>query len=100
MYHHAPITSREGADSGPWFAMEFAAPDRSKGWATIVKLANSDSDSYLFKPRGLNPAKNYRVTFDSTGTTAIIDGARLQREGLMIRLETTLSSELLLFQAQ
>jgi hypothetical protein len=54
----------------------------------------------LFRPRGIDPAKSYRVTFDSTGTTARIDGARLLQEGLPIRLETALSSELLLFEAQ
>lgn len=100
MYHHAPVTAHQGVDADPWFAMEFASPDRAKGWATIVRLAETDSDTYLFRPRGLDPAKSYRVTFDSTGATASIDGARLIQEGLPIRLETALSSELLLFEAQ
>ena len=82
MYHHAPVTAHQGVDADPWFAMEFASPDRAKGWATIVRLAETDSDTYLFRPRGLDPAKSYRVTFDSTGTTARIDGARLIQEGL------------------
>ena len=100
MYHHAPVTAHQGVEPDPWFAMEFASPDRAKGWATIVRLAETDSDTYLFRPRGLDPAKSYRVTFDSTGTTARIDGARLIQEGLPIRLESALSSELLLFDAQ
>jgi alpha-galactosidase len=99
VYHHAPANSREGVERNPWFAMEFAAPDRAKGWATIVRLADSDSDTYLLRPRGLDPAGSYRVTFDSAGTSAIINGERLMHEGLLIRLESTLSSELLLFEA-
>jgi alpha-galactosidase len=100
MFHHAPVTATRGVDSGPWFAMEFAAPDRAKGWATIVRLTNGDPDTYLFRPRGLDPARTYRVTFDSTGTTATVEGLRLVQEGLRIRLVSVLSSELLLFEAQ
>jgi alpha-galactosidase len=100
MFHHAPITAEGDVDSSPWFAVEFAAPDRSKGWATIVRMREGDSDSYVFRPRGLDPARSYRVTFDSTQTTATIAGLRLIQDGLRIRLESTLSSELLLFEAE
>ena len=31
MYHHAPVSSKSGVTSSGWFAMEYAAPDRSKG---------------------------------------------------------------------
>jgi hypothetical protein len=100
MFHHAPVTDSSGVASSPWFAVEFAAPDRTKGWATIVRMAGGDSDTYLFRPRGLDPARTYRVTFDSTGTTATEEGLRLIQEGLPIRLGSVLSSELLLFEAQ
>jgi alpha-galactosidase len=99
MFHHAPVAATIGVASSPWFVMEFAAPDRAKGWATIVRMANGDSDTYLFRPRGLDPARSYRVTYDSTGTKATVDGLRLVQEGLPIRLESALSSELLLFEA-
>jgi alpha-galactosidase len=100
MYHHAPITADAGMDSSPWFAVEFASPDRAKGWAMFVRVHQGDPDIYLFRPKGLDPAKSYRVTFDSTGSTAIVDGLRLLGGGIPIRLESTLSSELLLFEAQ
>ena len=97
VFHHAPVSSRGGVESGPWFAMEFAAPDRTKGWATIVRLNKSDSDTYLFKPKGLDIAKEYYVTFDTVGSTLKVSGLSLIRDGLPIRLESVLSSELLLF---
>ncbi len=100
MYHHAPVTSRGGVTSNGWFAMEYTAPDRSKGWATIVRIGPTDSDTYIFKPRGLDRGKTYRVTFDSTGETVSQDGMELIRDGLPIRLESVMSSELLLFEAQ
>ena len=100
MFHHEPITANGSVDSSPWFAVEFAAPDRSRGWATIVRMAGADSDYYIFRPRGLDPARSYRVTFDSTRTVAVVSGLQLIRDGLRLRLESTLSSELLLFEAE
>jgi alpha-galactosidase len=100
MYHHAPVTATGGVTSSPWFAVEFASQDRSKGWATLVRLRQGAPDVFLFKPRGLDPAKTYRVTFDSKGTAANLDGLRLLLQGLPIRLESTLSSELILFESQ
>ena len=40
VYHHAPVSAAGGVESGGWFAMEFASPDRRKGWATVVRLSN------------------------------------------------------------
>ena len=75
-------------------------PNRSKGWATIVRMTNGDADFYSFRPRGLDPGRSYRVRFDTTRTAATIPGAQLAQEALRIRLESMLSSELLLFEAQ
>ena len=100
VYHHDPVNSHGGVGSSPWFAMEFAAPDRSKAWALISRLEDSETDMYLFRPRGLHPGKIYRVTFDNIGASAEVDGLRLMNNGLSIRLEkeTHRSSELLLFE--
>ena len=68
--------------------------------ARLSRLSPGDQDTYLFRPRGLDPAKTYRVTFDNRGTTASIDGLRLIQEGIPVRLESNLSSELLLFESQ
>ena len=100
MYHHAPISAHGGVESSDWFAMEYTAQNGDKGWATIVHLIKSDSKIYVFKPRGLDPSRRYRVTFDSTGRTETVDGRKLANEGVSLRLEATLSSELLLFEAE
>jgi len=124
MYHHAPVNAWGGVEAGPWFATEYTSPDRAKGWALIVRLRNGagdlyvhkysyevihdhevaaaqryESDTYLFRPRGLDPAKTYQVTFDSMDTVVTIEGLRLLQEGLHIRLENVGLSELLLFEA-
>ncbi|MFN8007211.1 MAG: alpha-galactosidase [Terriglobia bacterium] len=100
MYHHAPVTATGGVTSSPWFVMEFAAPDRSKGWATLVRLRPGDPAEFVFKPRGLDPSKTYRVTLDSYGKASNVEGLRLIEQGIPVRLESTLSSELILFESQ
>ncbi len=97
IYHHAPVNAHDGVEQ-PWFAMEFDSPDRSKGWATLVKLYPGPSE-YLFHAKGLDPGKSYKVTFDSLRSSAVISGVQLMTQGLPIHLESTLDSELLLFEA-
>ena len=98
VYHHAPVSEFCGVESSTWFAMEFMAPDKSKGWATIARLGN-DGKRYLFKPKGLDPCAEYKVTFDGTGKTKVVKGVELMQKGLMLHFESMLGSELLLFES-
>ena len=123
VYHHEPVNAWGGVASSPWFVMEFASPERTHGWALLVRLRNGAGDRYVhqyknevtkdearlvserdceeryrFYPRGIDPARTYRLTFDSLATSIRIDGLRLQQEGLAIRLENVGMSELLLFE--
>jgi hypothetical protein len=98
MFHHAPVSSRGGVDSSGWFVVECIAIDRNKGWATIVRIGDSDSDTYVFQPRGLDIGKTYRVRFDSLDSEIEVSGLAMIREGLPVRLENMAASELLLFE--
>jgi alpha-galactosidase len=100
MYHHEPTNAFGGVDSSPWFAMEYGTPDKSKGWALIVRLSPGGPDINVFKPRGLAPTRIYRVTFDSLDESVLISGLSLIRDGLPLRLESAKSSELLLFEQE
>jgi len=100
VYHHAPVNATGGVESGDWLAMEFISPDRRKGWATIIRLSNTGSDTYPFKPRGLDERAKYSATFDGTGKRKTFEGSVLMRDGLPIRLASEPLSELLLFEAQ
>jgi hypothetical protein len=125
VYHHEPVNARGGVESSPWFALEYASPDRTKGWALIVRMRNGKGDlfvhkyhnevtqdtavspddiyredTYTFLPRGLDPAKRYRVTLDALDTVLSVDGLRLIQDGLPVRLENVGLSELLLFEAE
>ena len=98
MYQHAPITPDTGVWDSGWFVMEYAAPDGSKGWATLIRVGDCPTDTYLFKPRGLRYGKKYRVTVDSGDDTFITDGHNLITNGLPVCLEVLSESELLLFE--
>jgi len=99
VYHHAPVNASGGVETGHWFAMQFVTPDRTKSWAVIIRLDQS-TDTYAFKPRGLNGRKQYRVVFDSTGKNQSFSGAALARTGLNIQPSGKQMSELLLLTAQ
>ena len=96
---HAPVNAVGGIKTGDWFAMEFTSPDRKKGWAFIIHLADTVPDRYSLKPKGLDPAQNYKVTFDNTGATSQLGGPHLAQEGLTVRLGPDQSSEVILFEA-
>ncbi|MFN8007316.1 MAG: GH36 C-terminal domain-containing protein [Terriglobia bacterium] len=100
VYHHAPVNATGGVESGDWFAMEYSLPDRTRGWATIISLSKDRTSPYLLKPRGLDGLKRYKVTFDNTGETKLIDAATLMREGLQIQPTEQVASELVLFEAE
>jgi len=100
VYHFAPVNATGGVESGDWFAMEFAAPDQQKAWAVIIRLVKTQAGSYLLIPKGLDPQKKYRVTFDNTGTTELVDGSQLSKTGLDIQPGPQRESELLLFERQ
>jgi len=99
MYHHAPISARGGITSSGWLALEYGTPDRTKGWATIVRVGPSETDRYVLRPKGLDRGKTYRVTFDSTGDCATVAGWQLVRDGVPVQLESVLTAELVLFEA-
>jgi alpha-galactosidase len=100
VYHHAPVNADGGVDSGDWFAMEFGSPDHRQGWALVIRLSQKASPGYLLEPRGLDPSKEYEVTFDSTGARKIENGSQIIQHGLRISLSNGTISELVLFKAK
>ena len=98
VWHHAPVNAAGGIKAGDWFAMEFTAPDRTKGWAVIIHLTKAEPSVYSFRLKGLDSAKSYKVTFDNTGTSSQFSGSRLTEHGLSVRLGADQLSEVVLFE--
>jgi alpha-galactosidase len=105
IYHHtpAPSTSSGQAFDGPepkgWGVLELASADRTRGIAGVFQLSDPREPDYLLRLRGLNAGWRYRVTWDNTGQACEVDGFTLMKQGITVRLEGALTSELLLFEA-
>ena len=99
VYHHAPVSTTGGVETGGWFAMEYTDRKASRAWAVIAKMKKTEEEVYRFMPRGLDVGREYQVTFDSLGKTIRLSGWNMTTEGLPIRLERLHQSELILFEA-
>jgi alpha-galactosidase len=97
VFHHTPVLEGRAEPRG-WCVIEYASRDRSQGMAGIFRLAGDAPECWRFKARGLDRGSRYRVSWDSTGQSAEIEGLRLAEEGLEIRRSLPMTSELLLFQ--
>jgi alpha-galactosidase len=98
IYHHTP-SALGGAQPG-WGVLELAARNASRAVAALFRLDGHGDAVYLFRPRGLDVSRKYAVTFDNAGQTADVDGYTLRTQGIPIRLEGALTSELLLLEAR
>jgi alpha-galactosidase len=98
IYHHTP--SVVGPEPQGWGVLELAAGDRSRAIAGIFQLSSPQSAEYLLRFRGLDVSRRYRVTFDNSAQSCDVDGFTLVKQGLAIRLEGALTSELILVEAQ
>ena len=96
IYHHTPEVS--GLDPQGWGVLELASADRTRGICGLFQLSAPTQPEYLLRLRGL-VSKRYRVTWDNSGQVCEVDGFTLMKQGIPVRLEGALTSELLLFEA-
>ena len=103
VYHHTPFLSVSPTGPGPqlpWCVLEYARPDRSVAVACVFRVAaDGDDGEYAFRARGLDASRRYRVTWDSAQQTCEVDGLALMQQGITVRLDSVLTSELLTFEA-
>lgn len=96
VFHHTPVLRHN--EPGAWCVLEYAAPDANHAYAGIFRLAGAPSDTYHFRPRGLDAARRYRVAFDTAGQGYEVDGRQAVNDGFHVRVPGVLQSELLLFE--
>lgn len=97
IYHHTPCV--KGSDPRGWGVLELTSRDRARGICGVFQLSAPDQPEYLLRLRGLDLSRRYRVTFDNSGRSCEIDAFTLMKQGLTVRLEGALTSELLIFDA-
>ncbi|HTF27536.1 MAG TPA: glycoside hydrolase family 36 protein [Flavitalea sp.] len=101
VFHHTPFLPL--LKTSPWCVLEYAKPDRSTSVSAIFRTSaeksGSDPDKYVFYPRGIDPSKKYKVQLDSQMLSYEAAGELLIREGISIRLERPLASEMIILQS-
>ncbi len=97
IYHHTPEVT--GYDPQGLGVLELASEDRTRAICGLFQLSAPTQTEYLLRLRGLDISRKYRVTFDNSGQVCEIDGFTLMKQGVTVRLEGALTSELLLFEA-
>jgi alpha-galactosidase len=96
IYHHTPVI--KGFEGNGWAVWENTTQDGTKGYATFVRLPNTDKDVWIFKPRGLDISKEYTITLVSSAEKFTAKGLDLYTNGLSIRLDGALTSQMILFE--
>ncbi len=94
IYHHTPC--HDGLEPTGWGALELAHKDRSRAMAGIFRLSDPAAVSYTLRWKGLDPGAMYTVRFDNEDTAVQLSGYSLQYDGVTIRLDNPLTSQLLL----
>ena len=95
VFHHTPdIGLQEPAD---WCVLEYAAQDRSRGYAGLFRLASGRSE-YRFRPRGVDASATYQVTLDNKQQALRLSGQDLLLHGIPVALDTALTSELIVYE--
>ena len=97
IYHHTPVV--KGFEPRGWGVLELASRDRTRAIAGLFRLSDPAEPEYLLRFRGIDPGRRYRVTFDNSAESCEVDGMVLTRTGIAARLETALTSELLVVEA-
>jgi len=65
-----------------------------------VRIEEGISRVFIFRPRGLSPSREYRITLDNTGDSLTLDGIQLMQDGLPFRLEFLGQSELIMMKPE
>ena len=95
--HHTPDSS-EALQKG-FTALEIYSPDKTKGAAAVFSLPGCKPTDINIKLKGVSFDKKYNVTLDNDRSTFVVSGYELNSHGINVRINSSLSSELILFEA-
>ncbi len=97
IYHHTPETYQVMEEGT--MALEIASPDGSRGAMSVFTVSCTNDRAVTVRLRGVDAGRKYKVTLDNDGTSFVADGKDLRMKGLVLDIPTSLSSELVLFEA-
>ena len=97
IYHHTPEAASD--PTAPYTAIELSAPAKDRGVLAVFTMSASAHDRITIYPRGIDAGRDYEVTFDNSRSKRVISGYELISQGVTVTIPSSLSSELVLFQA-
>jgi len=97
VFHHTPDT--EEAIKQGYCLLELTASDNSRGIFGVFTLAESRNNEISFTLKGVDPSRNYKVTFDNLRCSFEKSGADLYMNGLTVKIPASMSSELVIYEA-
>ena len=71
---------------------------KTKDLVGLFRTSQSGDSVYRFEPRGLDLSRSYQIHFVNSGQVVEISGSQLLQNGILVRLDENLSSELLLIE--
>ncbi len=80
-----------------WCAYEYYSEEKASGYALVFRRARCDESSVI-KFKGLDPDKNYVLTFEDAGTSMVKSGKELLYNGITVTIPAAESSELIWFE--
>ena len=96
VFHHTPEVN--GTQPQGVCVLERAAEDGSRSMIGVFHLCSAGERETQVFPRGLDAGARYRVTLDNSGAVCKADGFTLCNQGLRVRLDGALQSELVLIE--
>ena len=108
IFHHTPelvsvMDSVGGTVEHPqgFGVIERASFDGKHGVVGLFKLADSDDRGVITVfPKGIDPSLDYNVTFDNLGNTVKVSGYSLYNDGIKLKVQESISSELVIYEAE
>ena len=98
VYHQTPLLDLK--EPTPWLVLEYATQDSGRTGGQLFRTSAVGDSTYVFRPRGMDFGKTYRVKLMNTGQAVEISGSRLLLEGIAVSIENPMGSEMLIFEGK
>lgn len=96
IYHHTPET---GLLKDDFCVTEISSPDCRKGAIAAFTMSAAKAQGISIVPKGINIGATYKVTLDNSGASFTASGYELLTGGIPVSIPSSLSSELILYEA-
>ncbi len=97
IFHPTP-EAKETLKQG-YSMLEVAAKDSTRGIYGVFTLSESKDKEVSFTLKGVDLSKTYKVTYDNSGYSFTATGAELYNKGLTVKIPSSMSSELITYEA-